>query len=138
MGKYSSRKAEAPPRQDSSQTLAWRSIGCALMLIIPALSIAAAIATLASPAVAYIPYELMGYPVLPDILFKTDGLRTIFSPLANIENLYAITVISGVYMVLFGGVISVVYAFIYRIINPKQYGPYDAPPPKTRAKKYKR
>jgi hypothetical protein len=138
MGKHTSRRVREVPRVDPSQTLAWRGIGCALMLVIPALSIAAALATINSSLVGYIPYQLMGYPILPDILYKTEGLRTIFSPIANVQNLYAIIMISAIYMVVLGGVISVVYAGIYRMVNPKTYSPFDAPPPNIKAKKYKR
>jgi len=138
MGKHSTRKQEAPPRQDPSQTLAWRSIGCVLMLAIPAISIAGALVTIDSYAVYYIPRQLMGYPVLPDYLFATDGLTTIFTPIAHTKNLYAISVISVAYAIVLGGLISLLYAVIYRIANPRRYGPFDAPPPKIKAKKYRR
>lgn len=138
MSKHSVRRAEPPPRQDSSQTLAWRGIGCLLMIITPAISIVSAILTIGSSLVQYIPYQLMGYPVLPDYFFATDGLAMIFSPIVNIENLYAIILVSAAYTMLLGGLISVVYATIYRIVNPNRYGAFDAPPPNVKAKKYQR
>lgn len=139
MGKHSKRVQEAPPKKDPSQTLAWRGIGCLLILLVPAISIGAALLTLGNPAaVAYMPYELMGYPVFPDYFFATEGLTTIFAPIANIENLYAIIMLSVLYIIALGGIISVLYAMIYRMVNPMRYGPLDAPPLSVRAKKYKR
>ncbi len=76
--------------------------------------------------------------MLPNYFFATAGLTYIFSPIVNTQNLYAIILISVVYMVILGGVISLVYAVIYRIANPKRYGAFDAPPPNIKAKKYKR
>lgn len=138
MGKYSKRRQEAPPKEDVSQTLAWRGIGCLLMLVIPAISIVAALATINSFIVAYIPYELMGYPVFHPFFFSTPGLTTIFAPIANTENLYAIVLVSLAYMITLGGIISLLYAVLYRMVNPKRYGEFDAPPPNIKVKKYKR
>ena len=41
-------------------------------------------------------------------------------------------------MLLIGGVISVIYALMYRFIGPSRYGPTDAPPPKIKTKRYTR
>jgi hypothetical protein len=139
MGKYTDRRPEKHVEKDHTKNFASRSIGCVLMLIIPIISIAGASLTASSPVTSgYIPYQLMGYPVLPDILFKTDGLTMIFAPLGNIQNLYAIIVVGISYMVVLGSAISLIYAWIYRTLNPKRYGPFDAPPPNVRVKKYKR
>ena len=138
MGKHVRTKPEKYVERDHTKSLAWRGIGCLLMILVPTISIAAALATIGSSLVAYIPYQLMGYPVFPDYFFATPGLTTIFSPFANIENLYAIIVVSATYMILLGGLISVLYAAIYRMVNPTRYGPMDAPPPNVKAKKYKR
>ncbi len=138
MGKYSQRSREGAPKEDMSKSFGWRSIGCALMIVIPAISIVGALVTIDSSLVVYIPEQLMGYPVLPDYLFATDGLSTIFSPIVNTENLYAIALISTSYMILIGGIVSLIYAIVYRIINPNRYGEFDAPPPNVKTKKYKR
>ncbi len=138
MGKHSRRVQEKPVKPDISQGLAWRGIGCLLMLIIPAISIVGALVTIDSPLVRFIPPELMGRLFLPAYFYSTAGLTKIFAPITNINNLSAIIFVSVLYMILLGGVISVLYAFIYRAMNPKRYGEFDAPPPKATAKKYKR
>ncbi len=139
MGKFTSRVPDKKIEKDLTKNLAWRGIGCALMAVIPAVSIAAASLTVSADwAQPLLPYQLMGYPILPPALFATNELAMVFGPIANIENLYAIVVISALYMIALGSFISLLYAFIYRAVNPRMYGPYDAPPPKVKAKKYKR
>ena len=46
--------------------------------------------------------------------------------------------ITGVFIVILGGIFSLVYAVMYRAVAPSRYGPMDAPPPKVKIKKYKR
>jgi hypothetical protein len=139
MGKYTDRRKEVRVDKDHTKNFAWKGIGCVLMIAIPVLSIAAAMVTLSFPSARnIIPYGLQGPPTLPDFLFATDGLRIIFNPIAQIQDLWAIIVVSLAYMVVLGSLISLVYAIIFRTINPRTYGPFDAPPPKVKAKKYKR
>jgi hypothetical protein len=123
----------------------WRGIGCLMMVVVPIISIAAAHATIkfmldiqTANQMRLIPYQLLGYPHLPDIAYKLSGLRTILEPLTKIKNLYADAVVSIVYMILISGVISVAYAAVYRMANPNRYGPTDAPPLKTRKVKKSR
>jgi hypothetical protein len=118
----------------------WRGIGCLMMIIIPAMSIA-----IATEIVKYgvannwpIPYQLLGTPKLPDIFYKSTGLMTIFTPVINTQNFYAYVAVSLLLIILLGGVISMVYAFVYRSVGPSRYGPLDAPPPKIKTKKYTR
>jgi ABC-type microcin C transport system permease subunit YejB len=139
MGKYTDRRKEVIVEKDLTKNVMWKGIGCTLMIVIPAISIAAAMLTVASPTTnAYIPDQLMGYPILPNALFATEGLSMIFYPISQTEDLYAIIVVSLGYMVVLGSLISAVYAAIYRVINPRTYGPFDAPPSGAKAKKYKR
>jgi hypothetical protein len=42
------------------------------------------------------------------------------------------------YIVIFGGIISVIWALIYRVVGPPRYGPLDAPTPDIKVKTYKR
>jgi hypothetical protein len=141
MGKYSSLSQMRPPKPPPSGPHAvWRGIGCLMILIIPAISISAAMLI-----VDYglennwpIPYELRGSVRLPEIFYSTEGLRTIFNPISNVPNLYAIALLSLILMILLGGVISVIYAAVYGMTGPSRYGPTDAPPAGIKVKKYKR
>jgi hypothetical protein len=118
----------------------WRGIGCLMILVIPAISIVAGYGTVtyALDHQWTIPYQLLGTPRLPDIVYRSTGLQTIFVPLTKIPNLYANIVISLLYMLLISSLISVTYAVIYRIVGPSRYGPTDAPPLKVRVKKKSR
>ncbi len=118
----------------------WRGIGCLMVMIIPAVSIAAGYLTV-SYAINNkwpVPYQLMAPMRLPDIFYSTPGLRAIFNPISSIPNFYANAAASLLYMMLIGGVISLIYAMIYRMIGPQRYGPTDAPPLKIKVTKKSR
>lgn len=139
MGKFTNRTPDKRVEKDLTKNFAWRGIGCALMIVIPLISIAAASLTVSAEwAQGLLPYELMGYPILPSFFYATNELAMVFGPIGNIENLYAIMVVSVLYMIALGSFISLLYAAVYRAVNPRKYGPFDAPPPKVKAKKYKR
>ncbi len=141
MGKYNNNTTLKPSSIQSKETHEiWRGFGCLMILIIPAISIASAY-ELIQYGIANkwpIPYELRGKVYLPEIFYSTPGLATIFSPISEVPNLLAIAAASLVLMMLIGGVISVIYATIYRVIGPSRYGPTDAPPSGIKVKKYKR
>jgi hypothetical protein len=140
MGKYrTNSRVVQKPRSEGPHVI-WRGIGCLMMILIPAISIASGIQT-----VKYgldngwtIPYQLLGTPKLPDLFYKSSGLMTIFGPLTTIKDFYAYALVSLLYMVLIGGTVSVIYSFVYQMIGPSRYGPTDAPPPKIKTKKYTR
>jgi len=140
MGKYTSSVSKRSKPRNEGLHVVWRGIGCVMMLLVPAVSIAAGAET-----IKYgldngwaIPYQLLGYPTLPDLFYQSSGLLTIFGPITRINHLYAYTAASILYMILIGGTISVLYAAAYRIVGPPRYGPMDEPPPKIKTKKYTR
>jgi hypothetical protein len=142
MGRYSSSSTQressiSKPKQPHE---IWRGIGCLMILVIPAISIAAGYLTV-TYALDHrwpIPYELLGTPHLPEIIYKSTGLQTIFVPLTRIPNFYANALASILYMVVISGLISIIYAVVYGMIGPSRYGPTDAPPPKVRVTKKSR
>jgi hypothetical protein len=78
-------------------------------------------------------------PQPPDLLVQySQPLARLFVSLLSHPNMYAVLLYTVVYIVLIGGLFSVVYAYMYRMAAPSRYGPMDAPPPKTKIKKYKR
>jgi hypothetical protein len=142
MGRYSGSPSQrgssiSKPQQPHE---IWRGIGCLMIFVIPAISIAGGIETvnLALENKWKIPFELRGFPVLPDIVYKSTGLMTIFGPLTKVNNLYAYIVASIIFLLVISSVISLIYAVVYRIANPNRYGPLDAPPSKVRVKKKSR
>jgi drug/metabolite transporter (DMT)-like permease len=139
MGKYRASTRNVKERSREVH-VAWRGIGCLMMLVIPVISIAAAIVL-----IDYgldngwpIPYQLLGYVSYPSWFYTSSGLIQILSPISSINHFYAYAVTSILIMILLAGVMSVIYAFTYRLIGPARYGPLDVPPPNFKIKKYKR
>jgi hypothetical protein len=143
MGKYSTSttQMESSIKKAKEPSPLWRGIGCLMMIVIPAISIFAGNETvkyLAKNMLRAIPIQLQGYPQLPDIVFKSSGLKAVFGPLAYINNFNAIVVVSLIYMILISALISVIYATVYAFVGPSRYGPTDAPPEKIKVTKKSR
>ena len=142
MGRYtgSSSQQGSSARKPKQPHGVWRGIGCLMMIIIPAISILIGI-QFVNAALAnrwLMPTALLGYPQLPAIVYKFGGLSALLIPLARTQNLYAYIVASLAFIFLISAVVSLIYAVVYRIVNPERYGPMDEPPPKVKAKKYTR
>jgi hypothetical protein len=58
--------------------------------------------------------------------------------LGSIPNLPATLVIALVSIVVIGGIVSIVYGYMYSLLAPSKYGAMDVPPPRVKTKKYKR
>jgi hypothetical protein len=93
----------------------WRGIGCILIIVVPIISFAAArliVQANNDQQWVKIPSELAGsinLPVLSTVYFIEIALTLIF-------------IIIGF------GILTVVYAFLYRLFGPPRYGPLDVPP----------
>ncbi len=141
MGKYSNTftQKELPKKNQTHEI--WKSFGCLLMMIIPIISIAAGYETVnlaVENGWKFIPHQMMGLPRMPDFFYRSSGLVTIFSPVAKIENLYAIALMSLIYIFVLSGLISMVYAAVYTMVGPSRYTPLDAPPQKIKVTKKSR
>lgn len=140
MGKYRSSAVKRGADKKREPHYAWRGIGCLMLLIVPVISVAAGFETI-NYGLKHgwpIPFQLLGMPVLPDFFYKSTGLMILLTPIVRTPHFYAYAVTSLMYMVLLGGIMSVVYAFAYRMATPSRYGPLDAPPPNIKVKRYKR
>jgi hypothetical protein len=119
----------------------WQGIGCLIIVILPVISYALADVTVQAGIKAHwslLPYQLIGTPRFPDFVWKFWQLTAIAGPLTRINNLYANLVLTGIYIIVLGGLSSLGYAIIYRFLGPPRYGPLDIPPPKIKTKPYKR
>ena len=83
------------------------------------------------------PFQLMGNPVMPPELYQT-GLAPVADFLASQRNLYGNLLLAVLYIVIIGGIISVIWALAYRVVGPPRYGPLDAATPDIKVKRYKR
>ena len=138
MGKYKSSISQQGPRTKEAPPI-WRGIGCLLIIIVPVLSYAAA--ELSFPFFlnqGVIPREMLFTPRVPDWLWLAPVLAQIVQSIIGRYGFFAIVVLTFLYILLIGTIISIFYAFLYRILVPKRYGPMDAPPPRIKVKKYKR
>jgi len=140
MGKYGSRVKKTPMPKRNTVNPYMRGIGCLLMLIVPVFSYAAGDA-LADRGFGYqlIPREWYGNITIPPAVANFSSIiRTVANFLAGIDHLPATLILAVVVLILLGGLISVIFGWLYALFAPSQYGPTDVPPPRVKTKKYKR
>ena len=132
-------RSKTPVRNQQPAAI-WRGIGCILMLVVPLASwiLAAASVQWAVDRGWPLPAQLLGYPVIPTVLWANSGLAPILGPIQGQQNLYAIVAVFLLYLILLGALISLVYAVVYRLVGPPLYAEIDAPPPPVKVRKYKR
>jgi hypothetical protein len=117
----------------------WRGIGCLLIVLVPIISFAAA--DLSLPffrAQGMVPRELLTTPQPPEWLGILPVLESAYWFVFGKQGILAILVLTIIYTIFLGGILSVLYAFMYQMTTPSRYGPMDAPPPRVKVKKYKR
>ena len=140
MGKYSSYSRPKPKPRNLGVHPLMRGIGCIMMVVVPILAYGLAIllvnygATRGWP----IPADWYGPPQFPDLLWNIQGLRPILQFLAAQNNLQANVIFAVALTVLIGGLMSMIYGYIYTLFGPPRYGPQDAPPVRVKVKRYKR
>ncbi len=134
-----SRNRPVSPGQTPTHVI-WRGIGCLIMLIVPIISYL--LATIAVQAAIDgglpLPYQLLGNPVMPAALWNVAATTPILGFIESQNNLYAILLITVLIIVIMSAVLTFVYSVMYRIVGPSRYGPLDAPPPRIKARTYKR
>ncbi|MGE5248622.1 MAG: hypothetical protein ACM3QS_00275 [Bacteroidota bacterium] len=140
MGKYHSQVRRRSARTAEGPHPIWNSLGCIMMIVVPVMSIAGAKATIDYGLSRGwpVPPELLRRIVLPNLIYKLPGLAAILEKIVSVQNIAAYAVLSLLYIVVLGAVISLIYAFIYRATGPSRYGPLDMPPEKIKAAKRSR
>ncbi len=118
----------------------WRGVGCFMMIFVPLMSYFFATITMQAAVDGSwpIPYQLMGYPTMPAGMMRIPVLSSIGYFLQGQQNLYGVVLLTLLYIVVIGAIVSAIYSFAWRYVGPPQYGPLDAPPPKIATKRYKR
>jgi hypothetical protein len=117
----------------------WRGIGCLIIVLVPILSFAAASVTM--PVLfnrGLVPKQLLFTPETPTWLWYAPVVAQTFQFLFGRYAIFATLILTFVYILVLGGLFSVIYAAMYRTVAPSRYGPMDAPPPKVKIGKYKR
>ncbi|MFZ1042287.1 MAG: hypothetical protein WCA79_21535 [Anaerolineales bacterium] len=138
MGRYSPTTVRPKPQIERPHPV-WRGIGCILMIVVPIISFGLAELTIQSNwAQQYVPYQLMGFIVMPAILWKPGFLNPILAFIQGVPNLSGVLVFFFLYLIVIGAFVSVGNAYLYKTLGPPRYGPQDAPQPKIKVKPYKR
>ena len=137
MSKYQSGSKYNEPRKDNTGAY-MRGIGCLMMLVVPVFSYALG-KELVKNNIGYgvIPKDWFGFMKIPEGI-ANSGLAPIARQLASVPGLPAILVFTALGILVLGGVIAIMYGYIYQIATPNRYGPMDVPPPRVKTKKYKR
>lgn len=140
MGKYTSYSRPKPKPRNLGVHPVMRGIGCIMIVVVPIVAYGLAIllvnygATRGWP----IPRDWYGPPSFPDLLWSIQGLRPILQFLEAQNNLQANLIFTFVLIVLIGGLMSMIYGYVYTLFGPPRYGPQDAPPIRIKVKRYKR
>lgn len=116
-----------------------RGIGCLLMLIVPVFAYGVG-DLLARQGFGYpvIPQEWYGAIQFPSIVYTSPTLSWVATRISSIPHLLATLAIAVVVMIVVGGILSVIFGWMYSLFAPSNYGPLDVPPPRVKTKKYKR
>ena len=141
MGKYSTyNRRQEKPRRSTGVHPVMRGIGCIMMVLVPILSYGVAL-LLVNYGYTHnwpIPPSWFGRPTIPPILLNLQGLRPVWDFLVVQNNLIAIVVFTIVVIIIIGGIMAIIYGYIYTLFGPPKYGPTDVPPIRIKVKRYKR
>lgn len=119
MGKYSDYESQSREvKKPEGMHPIWRGVGFAMIILIPFLSYVGALVILQENAKAH-------WFRLPSDLFVNWS-----DPLILIKVLLTIAIAFVLYMIF-----SFITFFLYRLLAPPRYGPYDVPPEAYRGKK---
>lgn len=140
MGKYTTYKKTPPKPRNLGVHPVMRGIGCIMMIVVPVLAYGIAL--------FLVDYGIrQGWPLPPSwlepvsihpLLLNLRGLEPVWNFLLRQDNLIAVLVFTIATIVVIGGLMSVLYGYIYTLFGPPQYGPQDAPPIRVKVKRYKR
>ena len=140
MGKYSSyTRKQVKPRVVTVHPV-MRGIGCLMIVLVPILSYGIAV-LLVNYGYSHgwsIPQGWLGHPTIHPLLLRLEGLRPIWDFLISQNNLIANLIFTVATMVVIGGIMSIIYGYMYSLFGPPQYGPTDVPPIRVKVKRYKR
>jgi len=140
MGKYSSHARQAPKRQSAGVHPLMRGIGCIMIMVVPILAYGASI-LLVNYGIGHgwpIPPNWLGAPTFHPLLWRLQGIAVVLTYLQAQNNLIANIIFAIAITVVVGGIMSMIYGYIYTIFGPPRYGPTDAPPERVKVKKYTR
>ena len=139
MGKYRSNvKGQSMPSRNVVNPY-MRGIGCLLMLIVPVFSYLAGYELAKQRfGIQVLPAAWYGYMTFPPAISNFRGLSFIAAKLSSIEFLPATWALAVIVAVVVGGILSIIFGYMYSVFAPSKHGPFDVPAPRVKTKKYKR
>ncbi len=140
MGKYSTLSKPQPKPRNKDVHPVMRGIGCILMVVVPILAygISVLLVNYGGNNGWPIPASMFGPPTIPPALLKIQSLQPVWQFLQTQNNLEANLFFTIVITAVIGGIMTMIYGYIYTLFGPPKYGPQDAPPIKKKIKKYTR
>lgn len=140
MGKYTFYSKPPPKPRNLGVHPVMRGIGCIMMILVPIVAYG-----LSLLLIDYgirngwpIPPEWLGRITIPAWLLQLANLRPLWSFLSAQNNLIAVVIFTIVITIVIGGLMSIVYGYLYSLFGPPQYGPQDSPPIRAKVKRYRR
>lgn len=140
MGKYTSHVKQAPKPRSRGVHPLMRGIGCIMMVVVPILAWGLAV-WLVDYGVNHgwpIPPNWLGRISVYPLLLRVQGLVPVWNFLMSQNRLVAHIIFTVAIIVVIGGIMSMIYGYMYTIFGPPRYGPQDAPPIRVKVKRYKR
>jgi hypothetical protein len=140
MGKYSSYSHQKEKPRNLGVHPVMRGIGCIMIILVPILAYGAAV-LLVNYGFSHgwpIPPNWYGPPTIHPLLLRLQGLRPIWDFLVQQNNLTANLIFAVAITVVIGGIMSMIYGYMYTLFGPPRYGPTDVPPIRVKVKRYKR
>lgn len=140
MGKYTSYARQKPKPRNVGVHPVMRGIGCIMMVVVPILAYGLSILVV-NYGVSRgwpLPANWFGSPSIPPLLWRVQGLQPILQFLQAQNNLEVNLVFTIVLIVIIGGIMTLIYGYMYTLFGPPKYGPQDAPPIRVKVKRYKR
>jgi hypothetical protein len=108
----------------------WRGIGCALILLIPIMAWYAAIVFLQYNKILPISYAFTQPITLPySQVHEVDQIIAIFNHFTVSQHLIlGQFFFTFIFMIIGFGILSMIYAVMFKAAGPSRYGPFDVPP----------
>lgn len=140
MGKYTTYSRTPPKPRNAGVHPLMRGIGCIMMVVVPIVSwgLALLLVDYGYRSGWPIPPAWMGRVEIHPFLLGLENLRPVWNFLMAQPGLIAHLVFTAAIIVVIGGLMSVIYGYIYTLFGPPRYGPQDAPPIRVKVKRYKR
>jgi hypothetical protein len=140
MGKYTTYNKQPPKPRNLGVHPVMRGIGCIMIVVVPILAYGAAV-LLVDYGVSRgwpIPPNWLGRITIHPLLLQLRGLEPVWNFLLRQNDLVANLIFAIAITIVIGGLMSVIYGYLYSIFGPPRYGPQDAPPIRVKVKRYKR